>query len=125
MKGISGSKRDVGQGDEEFLCLTMCVPGQFKAPVGTVSKAFDDGLLDAPNHLSRQNPLPATAAQRRDDFGDRQVGHEHIVPTFHDLVELCAARLGPVKFEQGAAVAVEWPGQSNPVRSVLLTQPGW
>jgi hypothetical protein len=50
-------------------------------------------MLKASRSFPREGPLTQTAGERRGDLGHRQIGHEDVVPAFHDLVELVAAWL--------------------------------
>jgi hypothetical protein len=123
VKSVGGAQRSLRQAQEELFRPAMDVTSQLDAVVHAVVEAADDGMLKASRGLLREGPLTQTAGERRDDLGHRQIGHEDIVPAFHDLVEVVAAWLRQVELEQGAGIAIEWAGQPRSVCRPLLETP--
>src|SRR6266508_3379216 len=101
----------------------MHVAGQLDAVVHVLGEAPEDSVLKLSRGLPRERPLVHTTRDRGDDLGYGQVGHENIIPTLHDFVELVAARLGQVKLQESAGVAVEGAGQPRAVAGPSLTEP--
>ena len=97
MKSVGGAQRSLRQTQEELLRPTVRVSTQLDTMVHPLVEAPEDGMLKAPRGIPRERPLAQTAGERRNDLGHRQVGHEHVVPALHDLIELFAARLRQVE----------------------------
>src|ERR1700737_4296564 len=60
--------------------------------------------------------------QRRDNLGDREIGHEKVVPPLHSAIELIATQLAQIELEESAGVTVDRSGQLDPIRGSLLAK---
>ena len=123
MKSVGGAERSSREVQEEMLRAAMHVASQLDTLEHSSAEAVDDGVLHAARHLPRQCSLTHTTRQRGDDLGHHQIGHEEVVPSSDNPIELLAAGLGQVEFDEGAGVAVEGAGQRGPVRGALLAEP--
>ena len=84
----------------------MHVAGRLGVLVQATGDPSEDGVLDAARNLRGERTLTQATGQRRDDLAHRQVRDEEVDASLHDPVELVAAGLGQVEFQEGARVTV-------------------
>ena len=107
MQRVGGAQRCRLQREQVMLGAVVHVACQFDAVVDTLVEASEYRVLESPRGFPRErSPVQATR-DRRDDLGHREIGHEDVVTTLDDLVELCATGFRKIKLQDGAGVAVQ------------------
>jgi hypothetical protein len=123
MKGVGGTQRTALQRQLEVLRSAVHVAGQLDAMIDAFVETLENRVLKPPCRLSGERPLVQASCNRRDDLGDGQIGHEHIIPALYDLVEFVAPWFGQIELQQGAGIAVEGAGEPRAVGGSSLGEP--
>jgi hypothetical protein len=123
MKGVGGTQRTALQRQQEVLRSAVYIAGQLDAMIDALVETLENRVLKPPRRLSGERPLVQASCNRRDDLGDGQIGHEHIIPAFYDLVEFVASWFGQIELQQGAGIAVEGAGEPRAVGGPSLGEP--
>jgi hypothetical protein len=123
MKGVGGTQRGALERQQEVLRSAVHIAGQLDAMIDILVETLENSVLKPPRCLSGERPLVQPSRNRRDDLGDGQIGHEHIVPALDDLVEFVASWFGQVELQQGAGIAIERTGEPRAVGGPSLGEP--
>ena len=123
MKGVGDPQRSALERQQDVLRSAVHIAGQLDAMIDALVETLKNRMLKPPRRLSGERPLVQASRNRRDDFGDSQIGHEHIIPALYDLVEFVASWFGQVELQQGAGVAVEGAGEPRAVGGPSLGEP--
>jgi hypothetical protein len=123
MKGVGGTQRSAFQRQQKVLRSAVHVTGQLDTMIDALVETLENRVLKPPRRLSGERPLGQASGNRRDDLGDGQIRHEHIIPALDDLVEFVASCFGQVELEQGAGITVEGAGEPRAVGGPSLGEP--
>lgn len=99
MKRVGRAQRRRVRREEEVFRPAVHLASHLDSVVHTLVEARENRVLKPSCGLSRERLLVQAPRCRRNDLGDRQIGHEDVIASLEHLVELVAASFGQVELE--------------------------